>query len=57
MDEDSLADAETSLQNMLRDFVHDTHNEIPEDLRWDGEKVGEGRAWGAFGGRGGGSTL
>lgn len=33
MDKDSLEDAETSLQNMLRDFVNDKQNEVPEELR------------------------
>ncbi|CAM9144905.1 unnamed protein product [Scytosiphon promiscuus] len=33
MDKDSLEDAETSLQNMLRDFVSDKQNEVPEELR------------------------
>ncbi|CAM9536503.1 unnamed protein product [Ectocarpus fasciculatus] len=33
MDKDSLEDAETSLQNMLHDFVYDDKNNIPEDLR------------------------
>lgn len=38
MDKDALDDAETSLQNMLRDFVNDKKNEVPENLRCDGEK-------------------
>ncbi|CAM9801119.1 unnamed protein product, partial [Ectocarpus sp. 12 AP-2014] len=33
MDKDSLEDAETSLQNMLHDFVYDDKNNVPEDLR------------------------
>lgn len=33
MDKDALDDAETSLQNMLRDFVDDKKNEVPEELR------------------------
>ncbi|CAB1118703.1 unnamed protein product [Ectocarpus sp. CCAP 1310/34] len=33
MDKDSLEDAETSLQNMLHDFVYDDKNNVPENLR------------------------
>lgn len=44
MDKDSLEDAETSLQNMLHDFVYDDKNNIPEDLRCDGEGGADERA-------------
>lgn len=43
MDKDSLEDAETSLQNMLRDFVRDRENEVPEDLRCDDERSTQNR--------------
>lgn len=46
MDKDSLEDAETSLQNMLHDFVYDDKNNVPEELRCDGEwKRAGGRVW------------
>lgn len=48
MDKDALDDAEMSLQNMLRDFVNDRQNEIPEDLRCgrDGRMSRTGRGMG-----------
>lgn len=33
VDQAALEDAETSLRNMLRDFVMDKQNKVPEEIR------------------------